>query len=140
MNRFARVLVAVLVVILVAGAAPGVVGAQSIDSDVRIVARLVADGRTEFGLQRRGGGGDWGERLLPARRFLPAGTTPGRWLSSSAVSITLPGGANADVELRIVARLVADGRTEFGLQRRGGGGDWGERLLRRGASSRWMRR
>ena len=129
MNRFARVLVAVLVVILVAGAAPGVVGAQPIDSDVRIVARLVADGRTEFGLQQRGGDGDWGERSLPARRFFPVGAQVGRWLSSSAVSITIPGGANADVELRIVARLVADGRTEFGLQQRGGDGDWGERSL-----------
>ena len=55
---------------------------------VRITARRLADGRIEFGLQHRGAGGQWGERLLPERRFFPAAAGVGRWLVSSAVTAT----------------------------------------------------
>jgi glucose/arabinose dehydrogenase/Leucine-rich repeat (LRR) protein len=100
-------------------------------ADVRITARRLADGRTEFALQPRGAGGDWGERVLPQQRFFPAAPTVGRWLISSPVTIGSPGtdGANGAADVRITARRLADGRTEFALQPRGAGGDWGQRVL-----------
>ena len=45
--------------------------ASSTQSDVRIAAQRVADGRIEFALQQRLPGETWGERLLPRRRFFP---------------------------------------------------------------------
>ena len=52
----------------------------------RVTARRLSSGRVEVGLQVRDGPhGAWSGRLLPARRFLPAGLEPGRWLSSSTV-------------------------------------------------------
>ncbi|MYH40753.1 MAG: hypothetical protein F4150_03080 [Chloroflexi bacterium] len=54
----------------------------------RITARRLASGRVEVALQTRPGPvGAWGERVLPARRFLPAVLEPGRWLSSSTVAL-----------------------------------------------------
>ena len=41
------------------------------DLVVRIVARNVADGRVEFGLQQRQADDSWGARLLPSVRFFP---------------------------------------------------------------------
>ncbi len=55
--------------------------------ELRIVAQRSADGRIEFGLQQRGANGEWGERLLPTRRFFPAEVEVGRWLSSTAVAV-----------------------------------------------------
>ena len=101
--------------------------------EVRIVARRLADGRVEFGLQERGGDGSWGARLLPSRRFFPPDATVGRWLVSSplvlSVGWTTFDDLGVEVEVRIVARRLADGRVEFGLQERGGDGSWGGRLL-----------
>ena len=57
---------------------------------VRITARRLAGGRIEFGLQHRRAGGRWEDRLLPERRFFPAATGVGRWLVSSAVTVTPP--------------------------------------------------
>ena len=101
--------------------------------DVRISARRLADGRVEFALQPRAGGG-WGERVLPSSRHFPANAAAGRWFNSSPVG-----------DVRISARRLADGRVEFALQPRAGGG-WGERILpssRRyfpphAASGRWL--
>ena len=54
----------------------------------RVTARRHAGGRVEVALQARTSpGGVWSDRILPARRFLPAGIEPGRWLSSSPVAI-----------------------------------------------------
>ena len=58
------------------------------DSAVRIVARRLADGRVEFGLQERAASGAWGERRLPSVRFFPTGAQVGRWLSSSPLPLT----------------------------------------------------
>ena len=88
--------------------------------EVRISARRLADGRVEFALQPRSGGG-WGEHVLPSSRYFPANAAMGRWLSSSPVDA---GGAEA----RIGARRLADGRVEFVLQPRAGSG-WGARVL-----------
>ena len=98
-------------------------------TDVRIVARNVAAGRVEFGLQQQGTDGSWGERLLPKTRYLPAGAPLDRWLHSSPLD-------QAPGDVRIVARRVAGDRIEFGLQRRGTDGSWGERLL---PSARYFR-
>ena len=113
--------------------------APSGGTDVRIVARSVAGGRVEFGLQQRGTDGSWGERLLPSARYFRLDVRLGRWLHSSPLD-------QASGDVRIVARSVAGGRVEFGLQQRGTDGSWGERLLPKtrffpaGATrDRWLR-
>ncbi len=127
-------LAGLVVAVLVAGAASAL--AQDAGSEVRIAARRLADGRVEFALQPRSGGG-WGARVLPSSRYFPANAAVGRWLSSSPVDA---GG----VEVRISAQRLADGRVEFALQPRAGGG-WGERVLpssryfpANAAAGRWL--
>ena len=70
----------------------------------RIVARRVADGRTEFGFQPEGE-----DRVLPRSRFFPANAGINRWLQSRPVSV------DGQEVGRINARLLPDGRIEFGL-------------------------
>ena len=65
-------------------------GGAAASIELRIVAQRSADGRIEFGLQQRGADGEWGERLLPARRFFPTEVEVGRWLSSAPVVVTEP--------------------------------------------------
>ena len=127
-------LAGLVVSVLVAGAASAL--AQDAGSEVRIGARRLADGRVEFALQPRSGGG-WGERVLPSSRYFPANAAVGRWLSSSPVDAR-------GVEARIAARRLADGRIEFALQPRAGGG-WGARVLpssryfpANAAAGRWL--
>ena len=59
-------------------------------TEVRITAQRLADGRTEIALQQREADGEWGERLLPWARFVPATARVGRWLSSTALMVSLP--------------------------------------------------
>ena len=103
------------------------------DADVRVVARKLADGRIEFGLQQLSGI-TWSDRKLPRARFFPTGARIGRWLASSVLTVNpgaTTGTASAErFELRIVARRLADGRVEFGVQERHGG-SWGDRRLPR---------
>ncbi len=87
---------------------------------VRIAARMLDGGSFEFALQQRREG-TWGIRQLPARRFIPADVTPGRWLTSSPLPI-------ADVQVRIAARKVDGGSIELALQR-WQEGTWGTRQL-----------
>ena len=126
--RLAWALLVVLVAAAVVAVSPvGVVGQEIADADaleVRIVARRVASERVEFALQQREADADWGSRLLPRQRLFPLGTTQGRWLVSTPLSLS-----GAAVEVRIVARQIAGGRVEFALQRRVLGGDWERRLL-----------
>ena len=69
----------------------------------RIVARRLADGRTEFGWLPTGSV----NQVLPQRRYFPATATIDRWLTSSAVEV-------AGVEIgRINARLRENGKIEF---------------------------
>ena len=87
--------------IAVLPAAPA--GAQSDDESAgRIVARLLDDGRVEFGWQPSGG-----SRVLPRARYFPPDATVDRWLRSSPVEV---GGTEIG---RINARLLSDGRIEF---------------------------
>ena len=103
---------------------------QTVDSEedvghitqARIVARKLADGRIEFGLQQRPDD-TWGDRQLPRVRFFPTTARVNRWLASSALDVP-PG------DVRIVARKLASGRIEFGLQQRHDD-TWGDRQLPR---------
>ncbi len=71
---------------------------------LRIIARLGADGRIEHGVETSGG-----EQVLPDARHMPADATVGQWLLSSDVEIedTLIG--------QIRTRRLADGRIEMGF-------------------------
>ena len=101
--------------------------------DVRIVARRVPSGRVEFALQQQEPDGGWSRRLLPSQRFFPLDTRVGHWLVSTPLAVG--GAADGDPgdgpDVWIVARRVASGRVEFGLQRQETDGGWGERLLPR---------
>ena len=59
---------------------------SSATTDVRIAARLLENGKVEFGLQQRGPSG-WGERILPTKNKFPADAEVGRWLRSTSVTI-----------------------------------------------------
>ena len=64
------------------------------NTEVRIQAHLHQDGddtsgaRIEFALQQRGDDGEWGERILPRGRYMPAYGDPTNWLSSTPVSVS----------------------------------------------------
>ena len=92
---------------------------------VCVTAQRLEDGRFEMAVQRRSPDAACGERLLPRRRFLPAGAEAGRWL------VTAPLEIDGNV-LRVAARRTASGAVEVALQLRSAGdGSWGTRLLPR---------
>ncbi len=61
---------------------------NSVSTDVRISARQLDDGRTEFALQQRAGDG-WGERILARQRYFPADVGHNRWLNSSPYEVAI---------------------------------------------------
>ena len=96
----------------------------------RILARRLADGRTEFAWHVEGG-----DRALPRSRFFPANGSVGRWLNSSDIVV------DGTVVGRINARQLADGRIEFAFTPAGS-----ERILPRSRyfpsdaeTGRWLR-
>ena len=132
-----RARLAVLAAVAVAGLI-AVLGVTAIpasgaghEAEVRISARLLADGRTESGLQQREADGGWSERVLPQARFFPATFAVGQWLSGPPLTVRAPGAGEdaAGTEVRITAQRLAGGRTEFALEQRGADGEWGERLV-----------
>ena len=140
----ARVACVTLTVLLAASgvvAVPSLAVGQEMETEVggeaqgavRIVARRLADGRTEFGLRQELTDGRWAAPQLPRLRFFPAEARVGRWLASSPVTVNVAArpafDPTGEIELRIVARRVDDGRTEFALQQRRADGGWGSRLL-----------
>ena len=95
--------VAALTVAIIAADIGASVSAQSDDEQAgRIVARRLADGRTEFGWQPTGG-----ERILPRLRYFPANVDHQRWLNSSPIEV------GSEEIGRINVRLADDGRIEF---------------------------
>lgn len=90
MAQFRMRKLTVLVAVLLAAVAIGgyVIGTSSVSTEVRINARELEDGRTEFAIQQRDGDG-WGERQLAARRYLPAEVGHNRWLNSSPYTIEI---------------------------------------------------
>ena len=100
--------------------------------EVRVAARRLADGRTEFALQQREDDGSWADRRLPSRRYFPADAEVGRWLASSALTVALPASdasTPSTLVVRVAAQLLASGGMEFALQERADDGSWGERRL-----------
>ena len=95
-------LFSVLALLLVAALDQPSAAAQNDERTGRIVARLLDDGRVEFGWQPAGGA-----RVLPRQRYFPADITHNRWLRSSPVEV-----AGAEIG-RINARQAEDGRIEF---------------------------
>ena len=79
--------------------------------EIRIRAQPLADGRIEFGVRIEGET----ESLTIDRRFLPATPRVNRWLLSSRMRL------NKAVEGHVIARRLADGRTEFGFRVTGRG-------------------
>ena len=77
---------------------------------LRIVVRLLDDGRLEHGVQLAGG-----ERILPPARYLPADAPVGSWRVSGDVEVD----GNAIGKIR--SRHVAGGRTEVGFVGSDGG-------------------
>ena len=71
---------------------------------VRIIARQLEDGRIEFGL--RAGSNEH----LPADRFVEPDVSHRRWLSSSVIPLGDTKG------VRLIARRLASGWTEFGIR------------------------
>ena len=76
MRRLVTPLV-ILLVLLAAVLVPSFATAQHTSPEVRIEARRLDDGRTEFALSVDG------ERCLPRSRYFPAEPGHGRWLRSS---------------------------------------------------------
>ena len=124
----ATALAAALVFVAVLLGTTGAQAQSSGDQEVRIAAQRLANGRTEFALQARASGSEWGDRMLPASRFLSAGVRTGRWYASSPLTV---GG----LTLRIAAQPLSNGRIEFAVQQRAANAEWGERLL---PTSRFM--
>ena len=100
-------------------------------AEVRIVARLLGNGKIELGLQQVQHDNTWGERVFPRARLFPATASVGRWLVSSAITLSAAETADSfdgDVTVRIIARKSPDAGVEFGLQQRDNG-TWSDREL-----------
>ena len=98
------VLAAAIVAVAVALDLPSVAAQSDDEQTGRIVARRLDDGRTEFGWQPAGAA-----RVLPSLRYFPTDAQIDRWLSSSSVEV------KGEAIGRINARMLADGRIEFGF-------------------------
>ncbi len=135
MNLIRTLVGLVLILALVAIAADALAQDSSGEKRARISARPSDDGRIEFAFQIEAESADlmeeeqssssitWAERILPRGRNFPDEPTVGNWLSS------VPPILVGEVETRIRARRLADGRTEFALQQKSDGENWGENIL-----------
>ncbi len=88
-----------LIALLAIGLAAGGYGLAQVtqsETEVRITARLDSErGAVEFALQQRQPDGSWGQRTFPSSRYFPSDATPGRWLNSSPIAVTVSDGAAA---------------------------------------------
>ena len=146
MERLKTLMIAALLAALAGSIALAATGGAEAQLDlsetptniIRISARQIEDGRIEFAFQQafiRIESNDidarhycstlsilgWSERTLPSSRYFPADPGHSRWLFSTSTNITT--GATTSYEVRIIARRLADGRTEFGWQVRNDG-EW----------------
>lgn len=82
-------LITALVASLIGGVATYAVTAatRTVETEVRISAQRVDDGRVEFALQQRNDGGEWSDRMLPNRRFFPAEGFVNRWANSTPLTV-----------------------------------------------------
>ena len=134
-----RLAVVTLLLFLMSSAPAPAHGAEG-ETEARIAARVLADGRIEMALQQREAGEAWGALLPAGVRFLRPFAETGRWLVSVPVGLAAEGsdrgpsggGLSPDPhEVRIAARRLDNGRIEFALDQRGAGGVWSERSLPR---------
>lgn len=91
MKHITATIIVAMLAVLIAVAVIGVVAATTsrVEKDVRITARLLENGKVEFGLQERTDGGEWSETLLPRVNKFPYATAAvDRWLFSSPVALT----------------------------------------------------
>ncbi len=88
-----------LIALLAIGLAAGGYGLAQVtqsETEVRITARFDSErGAVEFALQQRQPDGSWGQRTFPSARYFPSDATPGRWLNSSPIPVTVSDGAAA---------------------------------------------
>lgn len=141
-GRSIRVAVIAIVAAAAVLATSLVVAAQA-EPQLRLQARILSSGRIEVALQQRLDGGEWNDRLLPARRFVPPGAPTGHWLWSTPLEVQTAAGPQ---EMRIAARRpTGSGLIEVGLQQVRPDGSWSEvilpalRVVRAGApTGRWL--
>ena len=89
------------------------------ETEARINARKLEDGRVEFSMQVREGN-SWSERILPRGRYFPADAEAGRWLNSTPVAIELGGYAQLPITtagMYILEQDAFDNRITFRAQR-----------------------
>ena len=103
-------IIALFLAFLVAAPVTAYLYAQStVSTEVRITARLLENGKVEFGLQQRTGDG-WGETILPRVNKFPYATADvDRWLFSSPVEI--------EVDMSIAAEDPPPTETSIGAWR-----------------------
>ena len=105
-GAFAAVVIAASALVASPAVAQDAEASDAPATTVRIKARKVETGKVEFGLQLDGEG-EW----LPRARLFPYPTANvGQWLFAS------PYAMSDGTSVRIQARLLADGKIEFGLQ------------------------
>ena len=105
----ALAVLAVLAGALVAASTPATAQTQG-DSQVRIAARKLDNGKIEFALQQRSGN-TWGQYRLPRSRFFPTDKAAmNSWLNSSPLTVRGPNGV---MTVRISARKVPNDRVEW---------------------------
>ena len=97
----------------------------------RITARLAADGQVEFALQQQLAGGIWGDRIFPRARYFPTTATVDQWLVSSTLTLRSLDDSSSETDVRITARLRADGQIEFALQQRNDDDTWASHIFPR---------
>ncbi|MDE2892685.1 MAG: hypothetical protein OXN86_09305 [Chloroflexota bacterium] len=97
---------------------------RTVETEVRINARQLDDGRTEFALQQRDGSG-WGERQLVRARYLPADVGHDRWLSSSPYTVSIEVEASEPVSQpgREAEASGDENRAAYGVEASGSVGD-----------------
>ena len=100
-----RILIALSAIIALSLIAPAALEAQNNTEPVRVIARLQADGRIEFGLRTADGD------QHPTRRLFPRGDRATNWLRSTPITLS-----DGETQVRIIARRLANRRVEFGVR------------------------
>ena len=86
-RRTGWLLAALALLAVIAGGATWA-ATHSVETDVRIAAQRLNDGRVEFALQQRIGG-QWSDRIKPSGRYLPVNAPTDRWLRSTPVTLAV---------------------------------------------------
>ena len=87
MRRLRHVLWLAVAAIIGAASVGALWASSGGETELRVNARRLADGRVEVAVQQREANG-WSERLLPRLRLLSADAPAGRWRNSSAVKLS----------------------------------------------------